>query len=64
MSKASRHRVNAVVCLLALAYALYWFGTGQMSAAPPWRAGMMGALVVLGLGGAVWFLVRARGAAD
>jgi hypothetical protein len=64
MSKASRHRVNAVVCLLAFAYALYWFVTGQMSQAPMWRAGMMGALAVLGIGGAVWFLLRARSAAD
>jgi hypothetical protein len=63
MSKASRHRVNAVVCLLALVYALYWFVTGQMDEAPGWRVGMMGALGVLGIGGAVWFLYRARAAA-
>jgi len=63
MSKASRHRVNAVVCLLALGYALYWFGTGQIDEAPGWRVGLMGALVVLGIGGAVWFLYRARRAA-
>jgi hypothetical protein len=64
MSKALRHRVNAVVCLLALVYALYWFGTGQMDEASGWRVGLMGALVVLGIGGAVWFLRRARGAAQ
>lgn len=64
MSKASRHRVNAVVCLLAFAYALYWFFTGQMKQAPTWVVGLMGALVVLGIGGAAWFLRRARGAAD
>jgi len=63
MSKASRHRVNAVVCLLALVYALYWFGTGQMDQAPGWQVGLMGALVVLGIGGAVWFLRRARSTA-
>jgi uncharacterized membrane protein len=63
MSKAPRHRVNAVVCLLALAYALYWFGTGQMDGAPGWRVVLMAALVVLGLGGAVWFVYRARSAA-
>ena len=60
MSKASRHRVNAVVCLLALVYALYWFGTGQMNEAPGWQVGLMGALAVLGIGGAIWFLYRAR----
>ena len=63
MSKASRHRVNAVVCLLALLYALYWFGTGRMDQAPGWQVGLMGALVVLGVGGAVWFLRRARATA-
>ena len=62
MSKASRHRVNAVVCLLALGYALYWFGTGQMDGAPGWRIGLMGALAVLGIGGAAWFVYRSRGA--
>ena len=62
MSKVSRHRVNAVVCLLALAYALYWFGTGQMNGAPGWLVGLMGALAMLGIGGAAWFLYRARGA--
>ncbi len=62
MSKVSRHRVNAVVCLLALAYALYWFGTGQMNGAPGWLVGLMGVLAMLGIGGAAWFLYRARGA--
>ena len=63
MSKASRHRVNAVVCLLALAYALYWFATGQMNGAPAWQVGLMGVLVVVGIGGAIWFLYRAGRAA-
>ena len=63
MSKASRHRVNAVVCLLALVYALYWFGSGQMGQAPAWLVGLMIALAMLGIGGAMWFLRRARGAA-
>jgi hypothetical protein len=63
MSKASRHRFNAVVCVLALGYALYWFATGQMNAAPAWRVALMAVLAVLGIGGALWFLHRARGAA-
>jgi hypothetical protein len=64
MSKASRHRVNAVVCVLALAYALYWFGTGQMTGAPSWVVAMMGVLVIVAIGGAAWFWRRARGAAE
>jgi hypothetical protein len=60
MSKASRHRVNAVVCLFALAYAIWWFATGQMSTAPTWRVVLMGALALLGVFGAVWFVRRAR----
>lgn len=62
MSKASRYRANAVVCLLALVYALYWFATGKMSGTPSWRVALMAALVVIGIGGAVWFWRRARGA--
>jgi cobalamin biosynthesis Mg chelatase CobN len=62
MSKASRYRVNAVVCVLALVYALYWFATERSEATPGWRIALMGALVVLGIGGAAWFFRRARGA--
>jgi hypothetical protein len=62
MSKVSRHRVNAVVCLLALGYAIYWFATGRMETASTWRIGLMALLAVLGAGGAAWFFRRARGA--
>jgi len=62
MSKASRHRLNAVVCLLAFAYAVYWFVTGQMNTAPTWRVALMALLIVLGIGGAIWFWRRASGA--
>jgi hypothetical protein len=34
-----------------------------MDQAPGWQVCLMGALVVLGIGGAVWFLRRARGTA-
>jgi hypothetical protein len=62
MSKGSRHRVNAVVCLLALVYALYWFATGKMDGVPAWRVASMGMLVVVGIGGAIWFWRRGRDA--
>jgi hypothetical protein len=62
MSKGSRHRVNALVCLLALGYAVYWFGSGQAANASGLRVGLMAALALLGIGGAVWFFRRARGA--
>jgi high-affinity Fe2+/Pb2+ permease len=61
MSKVSRHRINAVVCLLALGYAIYWFGSGQMQNASSLRIGLMALLALLGLGGALWFFRRARG---
>ena len=63
MSKASRHRANAVVCLLALLYALYWFAVEKTDTTPGWRVALMGALVVVGVGGAFWFFRRARGVA-
>jgi hypothetical protein len=62
MSKVSRHRVNAVVCLLALAYAAYWFGSGQAGNASGLRVGLMALLALLGIGGAIWFFRRARSA--
>lgn len=62
MSKGSRHRVNAVVCLLALVYALYWFATGRMDGVPAWRVASMSMLVVVGIGGAIWFWRRSRDA--
>lgn len=63
MTKASRHRINAVICLLVLAHAVYWFTSGQMEFASSVRVGLMVAQAVVGLGGAVWFFSRARGAA-
>jgi high-affinity Fe2+/Pb2+ permease len=62
MSKVSRHHVNAVVCLLALGYAIYWFGTGRVETASTLRIGLMALLAVLGVGGALWFFRRARDA--
>ena len=63
MSKASRHRINALICLLVLAHAVYRFLSGQMPFASGMWVGLVVAQAVVGLGGAVWFWSRARGAA-
>jgi len=61
MSKVSRHRINALICLLVLAHAAYWFVSGQLEQASSLRIGLVVAQAVLGLGGAVWFWNRSRG---
>ena len=63
MNKVWRHRINAVICLLVLAHAVYLFATGRMEFASNLRIGLAVAEAVLGLGGAVWFWSRSRGAA-
>jgi len=62
MTNASRHRINAVICLLVLAHAVYWFMTGRAEFASTFRIGLVVAQAVLGLGGAAWFWSRSRGA--
>lgn len=62
MTNASRHRINAVICLLVLAHAVYWFVSGRMEFASNLRIGLVVAQAVLGLGGAAWFWSRSRGA--
>jgi hypothetical protein len=62
MTKASRHRINALICLLVLAHAVYWFLSGQTPFASNVRVGLVVAQAVLGLGGAAWFWSRSRGA--
>jgi len=64
MTKASRHRINAVICLLVLAHAVYLFVTGRLEFATNLRIGLAVAQAVVGLGGAVWFWSRSRGAAE
>ena len=63
MTKASRHRINAVICLLVLAHAVYLFVSGRLEFATNLRIGLAVAQAVVGLGGAVWFWSRSRGAA-
>ena len=61
MSKVSRHRINALICLLVLAHAVYWLVSGRLELASNLRVGLIVAQAALGLGGAVWFWSRSRG---
>lgn len=61
MSKAARHRINAVVLALLAAHALYWFATGQAADATTTTVSLRAAQAVVGLVGAVWFFGRSRG---
>ena len=63
MTKVSRHRINALICLLVLGHAVYWFATGRMEDASGVRTALVVAQGVLGLIGVVWFWSRARGLA-
>jgi hypothetical protein len=62
MTKVSRHRINAAICLLVVAHALYWLLSGRLEFASTLRITLVVAEAVLGLGGAVWFWRRSRGA--
>jgi hypothetical protein len=62
MTKTSRHRINALICVLVFAHAVYWFVTGRTDNATNLRVALVVAQAVLGLGGAVWFWSRSRGA--
>ncbi len=63
MSKSARYLLNAVLCLLVGAHAVYWFATGQGEFASAMRVGLKVAQAVVGLAGAIWFYGRSRGAA-
>lgn len=58
-----RHQINAVICLLLVAHAGYWFATGGMQTATVLRLVLVIAEVIVGIGGAVWFWHRSREAA-
>jgi hypothetical protein len=61
MTKAARYRINAAICALVLAHAIYWFISGRMEFATDMRIGLVVAQAVLGLIGVVWFWSRSRG---
>lgn len=61
MNGVSRHRINAVICVLVLVHAVYRFVSGNMEPGFNLRTALIVAQGVLGLGGAVWFWSRSRG---
>jgi hypothetical protein len=63
MNRTTRYRINAAICVLVLAHAIYRFVSGNMEPGLNLRTSLVVAQSVLGLGGAVWFWNRARGAA-
>ena len=58
MSRSVRFLINAVVCLLVGAHAVYWFATGRAELASDTRVGLVVAQAVVGFAGAIWFFVR------
>lgn len=60
MTRSSRHRLNALVCVAVLAHGVYWLSTGGLEGATTARAGLAIAEVVVGIVGAAWFWNRAR----
>ena len=61
MARSSRYLINAAICVLVLAHAIYRFATRPEVASELWL-GLVAAEGVLGAFGIVWFLLRARGA--
>jgi hypothetical protein len=61
MSRSLRFLVNAAICLLVGGHAIYWFATGGAEFASGFEIGLRTAQAVVGLAGAVWFLIRSRG---
>jgi hypothetical protein len=55
--------LNAVLCLLVGAHAVYWFAMGRAELASDLRVGLVIAQAVVGFAGAIWFYSRSRGAA-
>jgi 4-amino-4-deoxy-L-arabinose transferase-like glycosyltransferase len=62
MTRASAHRINAAVCALVFAHAIYWFATGHAAGASAFRVSLVVAQAVLGVVGIAWFWRRSLGA--
>ena len=61
MTRRSRYLVNAAICVLVVAHAVYRYITRPEIPSEIWL-GLVVAEGVLGAFGIVWFLLRARGA--
>ena len=60
MSRSVRFLLNAVLCFLIGAHAIYWFAMGRAEFASDVRVGLVVAQAVVGFGGAIWFFIRSR----
>jgi hypothetical protein len=60
MTRASGHRINAAVCALVAAHAVYWFAMGHAPTATTLRISLVVAQAVLGVIGTIWFWRRSR----
>jgi hypothetical protein len=63
MSRSTRYLVNALLCVLVAAHAIYWFVSGQAALNTSLVVGLRVAQAVVGLAGAIWFYSRSRGLA-
>jgi hypothetical protein len=64
MARSTRFVVNAVLCALVGAHAIYWFATGQAASASNVGVGLKVAQGVVGFAGAIWFYSRSRSVAS
>ena len=64
MAKNVRYLVNAVVLLLIGAHGIYRFTTERAELSDGLSLGLVIAQIVVGIGGAIWFLVRSRRASS
>lgn len=63
MSRSNRYLINAGICLLVGAHAVWWFASGQSAFVAGFWIALRVAQAVLGFAGAIWFFSRSRGAA-
>jgi hypothetical protein len=61
--RSGRYLLNAGVCLLVGAHAVWWFASGQSAFTSGLWIGLRVAQAVVGFAGAIWFFSRSRGAA-
>jgi hypothetical protein len=60
MARPLRHQINAAICALVVAHAVYRFAAGQPETATALWTALVVAQAVLGVVGVVWFWRRAR----